>query len=107
MSWLSVYTQVKPRVDCVYFDQQDPDIKFTIELENNHNLSLLDVLITKQETKFLDVQDVLIGNRYPQNVIEKVISRRKTSGKTKSSAPKIEEDKSFFHYLILRALLTF
>ncbi|XP_065568919.1 uncharacterized protein LOC136032576 [Artemia franciscana] len=29
------------------FNQQDPDIKVTIELENNHNLPFLDVFITK------------------------------------------------------------
>lgn len=127
------------------FNQQDPDIKFTIELENNHSLPFLDVLITKRETRFdlsvyrkpthsdrylrydsynhpiiknsvvyslvdrafivcssdlelkaeLDhIKDVLIGNGYPQQVIDKVISRRKISTKTKSS-PKTEEDKPF------------
>ncbi|XP_065559605.1 uncharacterized protein LOC136026830 [Artemia franciscana] len=33
------------------FNKQDPDIKFTIELENNCNLPFLDVLITKRETR--------------------------------------------------------
>ena len=33
------------------FNQQDPDMKFTIELENNRNLPFLDVLITKRETR--------------------------------------------------------
>ncbi|XP_065577588.1 uncharacterized protein LOC136038442 [Artemia franciscana] len=139
-------TQDKLRSFLNIFNQQDSDIKFTIEIENDRNLSFLDVLIKKQETRLdlsvyrkptysdrylrydfynylivknsvvyslvdrafvvcspnfelkaeLDhIKDVLIGNGYPQKVIDMVISRRKMSGKTKSSAPKIEEDKFF------------
>ena len=41
------------------------------------------------------IRDVLIGNGYPQKVIDKVIFRRKMSGITKNFAPKIEDDKPF------------
>ncbi|XP_065568918.1 uncharacterized protein LOC136032575 [Artemia franciscana] len=128
------------------FNQQDPDINFTIELKNNRKLPFLDVLITKRETRLdlsgyrkpthsdrylrydshnhpiaknsavyslvdraflvcssdfelkaeLDyIKDVLIGNGYPQKVIDKVISRRKMSGIPNNCAPKIEDDKPF------------
>ena len=40
------------------------------------------------------IRDVLIGNGYPQKVTDKIISRRKMSGITKTFATKIEDDKS-------------
>ena len=45
-------TEDKLRSFLNIFNQQDPTIKFTIELENNHNLFFLDVLTTKRETSF-------------------------------------------------------
>ncbi|XP_065574928.1 uncharacterized protein LOC136036552 [Artemia franciscana] len=137
------------------FYKQDPDINFTIELENNCNLPFLDVLITKRETRLdlsvyrkpthsdrylrydsynhpivknsvvyslvdraflvcssdfelkaeLDyIRDVLIGNGYPQKVIDKVIFRRKMSGITKNFAPKIEDDKPFLSLPYIKGL---
>ena len=128
------------------FNQQDPDIKFTIELETNHNLPFFDVLITNRETRFDwsvykkpthsdgylrydtyshpivknhvvysvadrafvlcssdfelkaelgHVNDVLINNGYPPQPIDKIISRRMMSTKTKSTAPESEENKPF------------
>ena len=49
---LSLTNRIKDQLYQTLLSQQDPDIKFTIEPENNHNLPFLDVLITKLETRF-------------------------------------------------------
>ena len=47
--YVNIYNKLRSFLNI--FNQQDPDIKFTIELENNRNLPFLDVFITKREIR--------------------------------------------------------
>ena len=49
---------------------------------------------TELKAELYYIRDVLIGNGFPQKVTDKIISRRKMSGITKTFATKIEDDKS-------------